>query len=86
MITHIKRLESGGIELQKRQHAPYSVVARCPECGKDETADLTDIYLSYPTTDVVTEVTFNHDEDDANQPYHEWQEFIVLRLTVEAAS
>ena len=33
----------------KRFYIPFTLVAKCPECGKDKVSDLSEDYLSYPT-------------------------------------
>lgn len=89
-VTENKR--GGSIELDKRQHVPFTVHAECPKCGKKLTRDLgagTDHYLSYPHLGKPCEVYFvcygAGNGDDENAECSEFQVKVIPRLTLEAA-
>jgi len=69
----------------KRFYLPYEVTSTCPQCGKEETTDLSVNYLSYPS-DGETEISFSHceDEDDEDEDpcTNEWSEVVVLAITL----
>jgi hypothetical protein len=65
----------------RRFHLPGVVLSsKCPTCKKMIKSDLGADYLSYPSTNTPTDVHFYCPDDDA-----EWDEQIVLRVTVEPA-
>jgi hypothetical protein len=69
------------IELEKRQHAPYTVVDACPKCGHDNEVNLArDHYLSYPIAGKPEEVYHV-----CSRCEHEWQTKVIVRITLELA-
>lgn len=71
-----------GIELDvKRFYLPgVELSSPCPKCGHVCVHDLSSDYLSYPVANVPEDKHFYCDECN-----HEWDERIVLRVSVEAA-
>lgn len=83
MSITIKSVPSDqGIEFDvKRFYIPgVELSSPCPKCGHVCVHDLSSDYLSYPTANVPMEEGFYCDECG-----HEWNEWIVLRVSVEAA-
>ena len=66
----------------KRMHVPYTVTSTCPQCGVEDTRDFSIDYLSYPVLDKPAKVYFYHDAGDTD---HNWEGFVILRLTLEVA-
>lgn len=64
---------------QKRFYLPQQVFAICPKCGAEVERDG---YLSYPKVNQPMRMTFWH---HVGTEEHEWDEQIVLRVTIEAA-
>ena len=61
-------------------NVPYTVTSNCPQCGIEDTRDFSIDYLSYPTIDNPVKVYFYHDTEDGD---HEWQEFVILRVSLD---
>ncbi len=84
----IKRIKSTeGMELDKRTYAPYVVTDDCSKCGAKATTDLSDNYLSYPTTGEPCAVHMycDHGNEDDQQNVTEWDVMVVVDLVVTLA-
>lgn len=81
-VKTTKRKNDNPIELDvKRFYLPGVVLsAKCPKCKKTVKYDLGADYLSYPSINAPTDFHFYCPDDGA-----EWDEQIILRVTVEAA-
>jgi hypothetical protein len=79
---------------EKRFYVPCSIFSNCPKCGRETERDLEQHYLSYPGFNTVEAVYFGCYEEVEDEDgewsnagcNHEWEEQIVLRVTIESAS
>lgn len=80
----ISKIQSSGSLDVKRCYLPFEVTSACPECGQEETIDLSLNYLSYPCLGE-NGICFWHpfSDDDEEECQHEWEETVVLGFTME---
>ncbi len=71
----------------KRFYLPFSIVSRCPKCGRTVTRDLEEAYLSYPTIGAPECIHMYCCEEDANGDEqgccHEWPVSVQIDLTMK---
>lgn len=71
------------IELDKRFYAPVRIKSECPKCGETVIKDLSDNYLSYPTTNEPFAYHMDHHNEELEED-HEWKIGpVVLRIYLE---
>ena len=82
----VRPADCGPIQLDKRQHIPFEIRAKCPTCGGTATLDLSSDYLSYPEIGEPTEVAlYCYDEDGCETCRTDITVVIGFTLTVSGA-
>lgn len=87
MNLRIEGSATGEIAEKRLYLHGVTVVANCPQCGGEVRHDLGERYLSYPKLGTAMAYHFSH-ECVVGERYedHEWDEMVVLRVTLEPAA